>query len=524
MEDHDHEPAGGEPVTDARDEAADRLSLFRYLTAEEKTSYIALMRLFTSSLLVDLSATEAAQGLADAGMSLPAEVVQQRCEKLEQWGNLVRSVRDARVSTVSEYRWSRARYQVSKLGGRVHRQAEEILRAGEGAREVARELLGGIVATLERIKERLDDHRRTDLPLDADALAGDVTSIFANHRLFTDSVRDFYAYLNHVLARYDLAGAEYAQFKGLLLDYVDLITADVARHAPAVTARLQRVTVHLEPILAALESLPTLTGPDGSPAERSPGRTRQEWAALAAWYGAEEGRSGPELLRAAAERALGQLITNARRILASAGTGVSRHGDFIRLARWFEASDPDTAHRLFDAAFGCYPSRHLFLGPDHDVDHTPVTTSWWDADPVDVPLSLRERGDRTARGRPSPVPDPGLEREQLLGEAEEEEQARAAAAAEILAAANLDGAKVSPAARDLVLDLLGDLLAANQDLGEACEQADAGLGLTLRARAGGRHQTVLSSDDGHLVVHGLALTVLAIGRADTLPHERQAQA
>lgn len=56
--------------------------------------------------------------------------------------------------------------QTSKLGGRVHRQVDEILRASDGAREVARELLGGTVTTLERILFRLDGAGTTD----ADAL------------------------------------------------------------------------------------------------------------------------------------------------------------------------------------------------------------------------------------------------------------------------------------------------------------------------------------------------------------------
>jgi len=39
-------------------------------------------------------------------------------------------------------------------------------------------------------------------------LAGEVTTVFSNQRLFTDSVRDFYAYLAGILSRYDLAGEE----------------------------------------------------------------------------------------------------------------------------------------------------------------------------------------------------------------------------------------------------------------------------------------------------------------------------
>jgi Protein of unknown function (DUF2397) len=68
---------------------------------------------------------------------------------------------------VAEYIRSRSRYQVPKLGGRLHREAVAILHASDGAREVARELLGQIVLSLERILAILDQGQ-----IDAEALAG----------------------------------------------------------------------------------------------------------------------------------------------------------------------------------------------------------------------------------------------------------------------------------------------------------------------------------------------------------------
>jgi hypothetical protein len=72
------------------------------------------------------------------------------------WGNLVLSIRDAWVTTVAEYLRLRSRYQVSKLGGRLHREARAILAASEGAREVARELLGRIVRMLTKCARASD--------------------------------------------------------------------------------------------------------------------------------------------------------------------------------------------------------------------------------------------------------------------------------------------------------------------------------------------------------------------------------
>src|SRR5439155_1476134 len=245
-------------------------------------------------------------------------------------------------------------------------------------------------------------------PVNGDALAGAVTGVFNDQQMFTESVTDFYAYLSGVLTRYDLAGDEYAQFKGLLLDYVDLIGADVSRNSPEILKRLVTVLKLIDRVLDNLPAVPAMSGYVFT-VERLPGRTRTDWEQLAAWYGASDARSGPDQLRAAARQALGQLITNARRMLTASGTGLSRRADLLKLAAWFHNADSDTAHRLYDAAFGCYPARHLLIGPEEPDMSAGPATSWWDAAPVDVPVSLRERGDRTARGRSSRVPDPGVD-------------------------------------------------------------------------------------------------------------------
>ena len=479
-----------------------RRDLFRYLTAEESVDYLAIMDMFAATLLTDLSAGEVAGQLAERGVDLSRDTAEARCRQLAAWGNLVPSIRDARVATVAEYIRSRSRYQVSKLGGRVHRQAVEILHASDGAREVARELLGQIVQSLDRILALLDRGHTGGDALDAEVLAGEVTTVFSNQRLFTDSVRDFYAYLAGVLSRYDLAGEEYAQFKELLLVYIDLITADVNRHAPAVAHRAGLVLVQADRVLHALATLPGLTSPDGMQVERAQGRTRTDWEELAAWYDASQGASGPEQLRGAAGQALGQLITNAKRLLDSSGTGFSRRADFLRLARWFSAADDEQAHRLYDAAFDAYPARHLLFGPDEPDPRIGPTTSWWHAESVPIPVSLRERGDRTMRGRTSRVPDPTADRLRLTAEAEREAEQRQAAAAELALAGALHGAAISPAARDLLLDLVGALLAQQ---GEQVTDHDAG----LRLRAVPGPDTVVSSPDGTTTFVRLTLTVSA---------------
>jgi uncharacterized protein (TIGR02677 family) len=484
-----------------------RRDLFRYLTAEESAEYVKIMDLFAATLLTDLSAAEVTAQLAERNVTLDRDTAEARCKQLLAWGNLLPSVRDAKVATVAEYIRSRSRYQVSKLGGRVHREAVAIMHASDGAREVARELLGQIVHSLDRILDQINRHQ-----IDADALAGEVTTVFGNQRLFTDSVRDFYAYLAGVLSRYDLGGGEYAQFKELLLVYIDLITADVNRHAPAVAHRVELVLKAIDPLLDTLKTLPGLTLPDGTPVERAQGRARTDWEELAYWYDAH-GASGPQQLRSAASQALGQLITNAKRLLDSSGTGFSRRADFLRLARWFSAADDESSHRLYAAAFGNYPARHLLFGAEEPDPRIGPTTSWWDSDPVQVPLSLRERGDRAIRGRTSRVPDPTADRRRLIAEAQHEAEQRRAAAAELAMAGALDGATISPAARDLLLDLVADLLARHR-----VEVTDHDVGLRLRAIPG--RPTVVHSPDGTTTFADLGLSVT--GTAEWAPAQEQA--
>lgn len=502
----DGEPAA-DPNAAPEPSGRERLLLYRYLTYDNTADYLALMRLFTSTLLTDLSASEAHAALETTGDTLTLEEVEARCQQLERWGNLVPSVRDARVATISEYLRSRSRYQVSKLGGRVHRQVDEILAAKDGAREVARELLGSTGTTLARIAdaaERLTAPQPDIDRVDLDALAADVTTVFNNQRLFADSATDFYAFVQGRIARYDLAGEEFAAFKTMLLDYVELISADVNRHAPRIGALLERIEVNLPPVLAALDTLP---GPAtaGESVERSPGRSLEDWVELTAWYTGRRGRSGPDQLRGAAEQALGQLLTNAKRMLAAAGTGVSRRADLLRLATWFEGADAEGCHRIYDAAFGAYPARHLLGGPDEDDGRAGPTTSWWDDTPVEVPLSLRERGDRTPRGRIAKVPDPGLDRERLLAEAQAEEDRTRAAAAELAAIGDLHGAHVSPAARELLLDRLADLLSREQDLSGTASSTDTDTRLRLTATLTPGAVTVVHGPDGDLTVHDLTL-------------------
>jgi len=467
-----------------------RRDLFRHLADDDADDYLAIVACLCDTLASDLSAAEIADRIP--GRPLTAQVVEQRCRRLVEWGNLT-ATRPAGVDTDTD----RDRFRVSVFGGRVHREATAVLTARDGAREVAREVLGLIAEDLAGLADAPGTART-----DPEAVSGLVTSVFTHHRTFTDSIADFYAYLADVLARFDLSGDEFGRLKTLLLEYVDLLDGDVARHTPVIAARLDALIPRLDPLLAALPGPPV---PDGIPVARPAGRTRGDWEELAAWYAAD---AGPKQLREAAGQALGRLLGHTRRRLAPTGAGGSRRADLLTLAGRFAESSDAQAHRLFAANFAAYPSRHLLLGPDEPDPRIGPGTSWWDADPVPVPVSLRERGDRSPRGHSARVPDPTPDRRRITALAHADTEARRAAAAELVAAGDLHGATVSAAARELLLDRLAALLARHRTLDTAVRVQDSDLGLCLHAAPG--PDTVVHGPDGDLTVHAVLLRATAV--------------
>lgn len=462
-----------------------RRDLFRHVTDDNADDYLAIVACLADTLVADLSAADIADRIP--GRPLTPEIVGQRCRSLVEWGNLT-----AGPQAVTGTDTDRDRFRVTVFGGRVHRDVTSVLTAHDGAREVAREVLGLIAADLARIADTLGAART-----DPDTVAGLVTSVFTHHRTFTDSIADFYAHLADVLARLDLSQDEFDRLKTMLLDYVDLLDGDVTRHTPVIAARLGTLLAPLDPLLAALPGAPV---PDGTPVARSAGRTRDDWEELAAWYAAD---AGPRRLREAAGRALSRLLGHARQRLAPAGAGGSRRADLLTLAGRFAESSDTQAHRLFAASFAAYPSRHLLLGPDEPDPRIGAGTSWWDADPVPVPVSLRERGDRSPRGHSARVPDPTPDRKRITALARADADARRAAAAELAAAGDLNGTTVSATARELLLDRLAALLAQHRTLDTAVRIHDSDLGLCLHAAPGS--DTVVHGPDGDLTVHGVLL-------------------
>ncbi|QKJ18953.1 DUF2397 domain-containing protein [Microbacterium hominis] len=486
-----------------------RRRLFAYLTAEHAPQYISIMRILNGEMLArEMSAAEITDSL-QREYDVDEQVVEARLAQLVQWGNVVPGVRNQRVTTIADLLRARGRYQVSKLGSRVARESDEVLAAADGAREVARELLGVIAEQLSALATSLRD----DGDPETNEVAARVTSVFSNHRVFHDSLRDFYGYLNTVLTRFDLVGDDYMDLKTILIGYVDIIGADVRRNWPTIHRTLRELDPHLDALIVKLQAWQTLTDQN---TERTPGRTRKEWEDLTRWYDGNADSSGPASLRSATDQALNQLIVNARRIISNAGSGVSRRSDLLRLAVQFDAAEPADARRLFANTFGVYSWRHLLYG-DPEMAQPIASTSWWNAPAVPVAVSLRERGDRSARGRTSPIPDTTMYDQLAVQEAEENERQQRIAATELIAVGTLDDVKLGPAAESLLIGALTQMASGSEDA-EPFDFIQAGFSMR-RERIDGESRIVF--EGGSLVVEGFRFVVTPLGSDLTLTEDTE---
>ena len=243
--------------------------MYTYLTAREaRRTYFAIMRLFSSTLMADLSAIDVSNALASAereGRIDPDESaidkVLERLRRLTEWGNLVPGRRETNARSIAEFSHGSVRYQVDKLALRIHRDAEAVLEIPLGAREVSREMLPAIQRGLEIIHRIAVDSfaaESIDAPDTAEEmrlreqLSEQVTTLFLQHGELAATVRDFYAYVGQVVARHDLNPEEIAGLRGLLVEYIQLVVDDVLRFTVPITVGLLKLHDVLPTVLRLL--------------------------------------------------------------------------------------------------------------------------------------------------------------------------------------------------------------------------------------------------------------------------------
>lgn len=433
-----------------------RLEALRYAVNEEAALYIAVMRLFTgglSGMLSDQSASEVTAALREQGLDVDEDIVDARLSYLVEHGNLARSPRETEARSLQDYLRNRARYQLTQRGEFVQRQVDELLGHAETATEISSEMLGGILVGLRTLRGLATGEALAGA--DPDDVARHIGTVFAQFERLVHSTREFYAYLTQVLSRYDLERAEFQAFKTALLDYLQRFVDEIARHLPQVAELLLVLRPDIDRLCQRANAGQRLRDLEGRAARRAPGLDPDDWIGLVAWFtGSDSRASDADGVRRLATEAMRSLLVNLRRIVTSSEREHGRHAELLRLARWFDEADDARAHALWASAFGLYSSRHLGFEVSESDESVPPTTSWLTAPRAEVPVMLRETGQRRVGGRTGQTEDFTVAKRRRLAEHARAERARQRAIAEIASQrGRLERVRLSDAGREALLEL-----------------------------------------------------------------------
>lgn len=385
-----------------------RLDVAAYLTADQHAAqYRLIVDVLLDSQEQSLTGTgrdelfdqvrqriTGSAGAATAAQLTAPEVfdLDARMKALQRWGVVVRWQDKAR--TEADFIRTRDRYQLTAAAADLHRW----LRHSVDEDAVATSAAAFAPAV---IADRLDDALRCVLDQDYQAAA----TAWAQVRTTLKDMAEAAAVWQSRMAS-ALAGApdeqKMRQLRQTLLAYVTVWGAGVDGYSPRIRDGIARLGHLGDDDWRAI----ALEGLDADVAEETVELVvaghRELAATLARWFGGAEGQA--QRLRRQVRDAVTPLLRGSRVLLATGGS-VTRRAELLRVAARVEAAGSDAeAWRVWCAATGLWTARHL-PGTPPEPRETPSRTSFWDAPPVPVEVTLRRRGVRTARGKPAQVPD-----------------------------------------------------------------------------------------------------------------------
>lgn len=391
--------------------------------------------------------------------------------RLVEWGNLRADPDTSRVTTVEDFHRARFLYQLTHEG----EAAEHALATYDealGRRGALQAVALTDIAT--QLRGLLELAVRTDPdPAKVHLLLRSLVDRFTD---LADNAQAFMGSLQRTIDLHDADVDVFLAYKDRLIDYLERFIKDLVSTGSEIAElvlRVERAGVARLLALAAdreaADAAPGQGSGDDDPRRQEFERGRilwgERWTGFRGWFvSAPQHPSQAKTLRARARAAIPQLLQvvatlNERR------TGRSdRSADFRSLARWFaQAPRDEDLHRLWRAAFGLSPARHLVANPDADDARVPATTPWAGAPPMAISPRLRKTGSYERRGKPNRIIDRSEQRRYLADLAAREATETAAARAALATTHPVrlaDLGELDPAVFRLFLALLGDALAA----------------------------------------------------------------
>ena len=489
---------------------AKALSVFSHLNAEKTALYRAIPRVFMqakAAFALHLRPADVRTALGNDLAMDPGDAggLEAALSKLCEWGNLEAHRDTADVATVEEFYRPRFVYQLTAEGEAAERALalfyETLAQPGELQ-----------TAALDDIRQYLAELARLSQgePLDETVSHRVLHSLTGRFEQLTARAQTFLRSLQRTIDLHGITVQAFLDYKQTLIDYLERFIGELVIATHDIAATLREIESRgIERLLEAAAQRDTV---DAIEPEK-PGRLADarklwhaRWTGLRGWFINDTARpSQADILRGRARAAIPALLSAVARINDRRITRSDRVADLQTLVRWFaEAPSEGDAHRLWRAAFGLAPARHLRVDEEtlEGREQSPVSpqTSWLKAEPLWISPRVRQSGRHVVRGLARSVIDRTKEKEMLARLASDEAHQIAAAQRRLangrrMRLSEFQGLE-TVAEFDLFLDLLGEALAAKVRPDETviAHSSDGSLRIELEPAGDGTEAVVLTLD------------------------------
>ncbi len=406
---------------------------------------------------------------------------------LQQWGNLEATQDSAEAAALEEFYRSRFLYALSAAGEAAERALAVFDETVHQPGELQTAALRDITGFLEVIRVLIERPEPDVAKLHTQLLA--LTERFRN---LTNRAQAFMRDLQSTIQLHGVSVAQFLEYKQLLVDYLDRFLGDLVLATNEICHKillLEAAGICDQFKAVARRSLADALLRTAELEEQEAARWVGRWQGFRRWFlGDSSGPSQAEILRARAREAIPALLFTLQNINDQRLTRSDRFTDWQTLALWFaEAPTEGDMHRLWRAAFGMAPARHLQINQEtldrRDQIAEGPRTPWMEAEPVWSSPRLHVNGRVTARSPATAVEDRSEEKRELARLAADE-AAQIERAQQELARGRptrlSDLGLLDSATFHLLLDLLGEALATRTDPGQSVEAASLDGALMIR--------------------------------------------
>ena len=443
---------------------------FSYLTTDKSPLYRAIVEVFAEAkagFLLHLRPAEVLGRLATQGLQVNGgvEAVETALTQLCHWKVLEAYNDNADVATVADFHRRRLQYQLTAPGEAVYESTQKFLSRLNRRITLDAAALGRIHDSLTELSA-ITAHE----DIDAERAFAILRQVVTDVEDLTTRAQAFFRWLHEQTEsrRSDLV--TFLDYKERLIEYLREFVGELLTRGARIAIVLQTLSDHSDRLLQAVAQEETretydTSDPTGVALRRETlAKWTNRWQGLRHWF--LDDAAGPaqsRQLQAAARAAIPRVLALAQQQRLRRGNRSDRAADLRELAAWFlEAEDDRAAHRLWRAAFGLAPARHLTVNAERleQMDGTPVSpdTSWADAPPVVIDPQLRRSGRQRTASAVRSIVDTSEARRSLKLRLAKERDAEAAVKQELLNLGRRRFSEIhelSVGSFDLLMDLVG---------------------------------------------------------------------